>query len=327
MARDAITPGAPFSTQGPKSIYDVSRKHLVDMANDHFNGYWVDTPFSSWTSSLAFVTSLTLMTKSQTYSCSHISILDTSKLPVGVTILFTPAMRILDKNIAHGDHEFMAFGVISGPCHTAVDVKALRHQGIARLFDPKCNLTRNWYRLSFSSDGCFPQNTEDEVAVALQAGELFGRAFKIPFAAYALTLRPRSAEQMAELIQLLQSPYRMQHERGNWDADPTIMGGPVFTGNFKETERAISLLAALAMRVSSVAPILLRQLSVETAVAKGRVEDTTSRKHDLRSKAVASITESKRFNKDVKALYCDMIGWEDPVREERLRKGRVVKEE
>ena len=132
---------------------------------------------------------------------------------------------------------------------------------------------------------------------------------------------------MAELIQLLQSPYRMQHERGNWDADPTIMGGPVFTGNFKETERAISLLDGLAMRVSSVAPILLRQLSVETAVAKGRVEDTTSRKHDLRSKAVASITESKQFNKDVKALYCDMIGWEDPVREERLRKGRVVKEE
>lgn len=119
----------------------------------------------------------------------------------------------------------------------------------------------------------------------------------------------------------------MQHERGNWDADPTIMGGPVFTGNFKETERAISLLDGLAMRVSSVAPILLRQLSVETAVAKGRVEDTTSRKHDLRSKAVASITESKQFNKDVKALYCDMIGWEDPVREERLRKGRVVKEE
>ena len=185
MARDAITPGAPFSTQGPKSIYDVSRKHLVDMANDHFNGYWVDTPFSSWTSSLAFVMSLTLMTKSQTYSCSHISILDTSKLPAGVTILFTPAMRILDKKIAHGDHEFMAFGVISGPCHTAVDVKSLRHQGIARLFDPKCNLTRNWYRLPFDSDGCFPQNTEDEVAVALQAGELFGPPFKIPFAVFA----------------------------------------------------------------------------------------------------------------------------------------------
>lgn len=109
----------------------------------------------------------------------------------------------------------MSFGVISGPCHIAVDVKLLRQQGIARLFDPKSTQTKNWYRLPATSDGPFPKNLDDQVAIELQAGALYGPAFRIPFATYELTLRRRSGEEMGELVRALQSPYRMQNKRGD----------------------------------------------------------------------------------------------------------------
>jgi len=96
-SKDAITPHAFLDGKGPKSIYDVPKKYLVDMANGHYRAHMVDTSYSSWTSSLTFVMSLILQKKGQAYSGSHISILDTSKLPSNVTILFPPAMRILDK--------------------------------------------------------------------------------------------------------------------------------------------------------------------------------------------------------------------------------------
>jgi len=83
------------------------------------------------------------------------------------------------------------------------------------------------------------------------------------------------------------------------------MGGPVFTGKYEETERAIALLAGLALKESEVAGALAQlNIAAQSVAKKGTAmtEGFTCTRYELRSKAVASITKSKRFSEGTKEL-------------------------
>ena len=290
----AITPKAFHKGVGKASIHNYDRGELASLAEGHFNGALVDTPFSSWSGSLAFVLSLALG-----QGDAWISVIDTKKLLEHNVILHTTAMGFMGASF--GDHyEFLAFGVITGPALVAVRSEQLLEAGATGIY--KGAPFPYFQSLAFGGPTDVdnePRGIRESLTVAQELGRHFGEDFALPIAVYLISMRHRSAADRTCIVEEL-GALTIPNE---WAEDATIMRDAASTGGLQDTVRAILLLRTLVkekLGVSDKAEIEMRKADVKTSLV------TTE------PKKASAMTDrvKKRYPRMLADLYIDMIGWE-----------------
>ena len=255
----AITPLAFHKGIGRSSIHAYSRSVLADLADQHYtHSVNVDTPFSSWSGSLAFVLSF-----ASSRTDGYISIVDTKRLPKHNVFLHTCSMSFIAPDFCGGAHEFLGFGVISGSAHKAVPFTKLLDNGLHSLSAP--------YKLSpvydyepdvdgadyDDLDEFALQDAQKEESAEGNPGQLrkllvdaqklgrhFGEDFALPMSVYLLCLRYRTSSVSEQIVAELASAAIPE----KWAQDRTIMGEAASTGFLEDTMRSIVLMRALVKR-------------------------------------------------------------------------------
>ena len=110
---------------------------------------------------------------------ADISVIDTRKLPKHNTILFTPAMQIIDSSIPAFRFGILAFGKIAGPEHRAVSYQQLIEHRIGHFLG-------GMHYANPVSRTAMPTSAPDTVQATNNIAKLFGNDFIAPVATYLL---------------------------------------------------------------------------------------------------------------------------------------------
>jgi hypothetical protein len=122
-------PAHGFAYDRRPDFCELPDSFLHQMARNHYRG--VDTPsgFSSWIASLHAVLCYAKFMKPHNLHDSHVAVMDTHNLDNEVLVWHSPHLGIGVTN-----HEYLAFGLITGNRYRAVSLSALEDHCIDSLF-------------------------------------------------------------------------------------------------------------------------------------------------------------------------------------------------
>lgn len=155
-----ITPHAFLDGSTPTSMYNIPC--LRDMVVGHLNGHYIQTCFSSWSADLG-----TALRFSRGNSTSYIAVLDTRLMESHVQVHHVP--DLFDVNIADDtyEHEWLAYGPISGIAFRCVSTSDIAKVGFSHRFAPH---DRQYWHKSIVQ-----LTTDAAVKTATDIGKLFKR--------------------------------------------------------------------------------------------------------------------------------------------------------
>nr|OQO31400.1 hypothetical protein B0A51_02190 [Rachicladosporium sp. CCFEE 5018] len=271
---EKITPLAFRNGHAALSIHDVPSAELAVTVRSHIMGFLrardgstYETPFSSWTQSLAYA--LQILPRYE--PGAWISIMDTKELPPRNTVLYTPTLRVLSaRGVFQWDMEFLAYGVIDEP-------HALRSTP-GDVLEVLCRSTLQELRqfgqpiLGAQLDAIAVQII---MAIMQDITALVGEDLALACVAYFRTCpmitEPRDDDRVrrciasyAPLIRVLAERFRVP---GGWRQDHTIMTDAVYGAGFEDVRCAIAFMQGLINVQALRGPPL--QICVAQYVQKG----------------------------------------------------------
>lgn len=237
---EAITPRAFFSLKSKpnKVIYDLSRQELEAMCWNHLTGVHGYTEFSSWASSLAVALHFVRRAQAEDH---FISIIDTNEF--ANPIFHVPSLAPI-LGMSHWDHEYLAYGVITGTSHRAVPLQALLNIGITL---PQTSIRT----IPGTEPGRIVVISTTELENAQLVAQLYGEKFGAAVMIAILCLKKRDrflwrdgTHGVAEIINenLLQAGFEVPQDLC---ADVSILTDEVYTIDFGEVEQMIRMLRAI----------------------------------------------------------------------------------
>lgn len=246
---EKITPRAFLddAENSGKTIYDLTRQQLYDTCHVHLAGEtplgW-KTEFSSWSCSLEKAIRFTKWKDGN--RTGFISIIDTKELPNAI-IHVMQLKPILGDVLKYGwkTHEYLAYGVISGPALKAVPVQAFVNTGAPMLLfgDPM----GIWPELEWNSFDS--QISTEEIIKAESVGRQYGPKFGAAVMIAILCLKRRDyclwrngTNGVETMVEARMAGFDVPAELC---VDESIMTGIVDTEGWGEVEQMIRLLRAV----------------------------------------------------------------------------------
>ncbi|KAK5686911.1 hypothetical protein LTS10_001046 [Elasticomyces elasticus] len=195
---EAVTPHAFLKGGGPASIDQTPPDELVTIWQRHVVGLEVESVFSSWSHSLAYVAGIAFSHIEYGGEGTHISVIDTTTLARHNFVAHTAAPALKQAGLSGHSTEFLVFGIVSGDAHRAVSVANLATAGItlADIYLPE------------SVVGATTTSTpRPGIAVARSAGQLFGPQFELAVACFILGVRGLDATSRSHVVAQLADSY------------------------------------------------------------------------------------------------------------------------
>ena len=213
------------------------------MVVDHMCTNECETEFSSWSPSLRFILYFRKRFKHEKLT-SHISIIDTRKLPGHVRILHAPQLDFLKRDLELSSAKYLVHGIIDGPAYKAVRLEDLETSGMRTFTRKTEDLTSEYF-----AQGLYALNIERDIADAGQVAALFGESFQAAVFVAVLAVRfehnhiwmegvSRNLESTAGALRELSVP---EH----WVSDPAIKEGVEGIMHILDVKRMLLLMRML----------------------------------------------------------------------------------
>ncbi|KAK5746660.1 hypothetical protein LTR17_000676 [Elasticomyces elasticus] len=316
---DAIIPHAFLDTAGPASIDEVPLETLGNLWNGHFNTRTVPSIFSSWSQSLHFA--VTRFGKPG----GHLSVLDTKQLSPHNAVAFTDDHRLKRLGVTGGPHEYLIFGVVSGECLRAVDIRHFPGYAVTTplVYDVYGLLPSGVYltEAEITKNG-------GELSAVIQKAKMIGGSFGLAVACHLLAkpwfrvmykgvktvpaLPPGTVTKLAS----------MQDVPEDWlhDIKGSAIGGARY---YPDAMKAADLMKAIAELKYPTVPVAAIELpekprtkTIKHKVKRPKTPDRTTSPKDVPK----APSKTSRLAKE---LRIDMLGWGDePVTESKLEEYR-----
>ncbi|KAK5686900.1 hypothetical protein LTS10_001035 [Elasticomyces elasticus] len=298
--QDAITPHAFLDEPGPASIDEVAPYTLLSLWNGHYGGSRVLSVFSSWSHQ-----TLTVFGKVG----GHLSVIDTKGLAPYNVVAFTADHRLTRLGLIGGPHEYLIFGVVSGTCLRAVDIKHFRGdpRSITTILDDPGR-----YRAKvevFDSGG--------ELDAVMRKAEVIGGSFGLAVACHLLA-RPwfrvmyRSVKEVPALPPGTVAKFAsMPNVPEDWLDDIrsyTIGGGT----HYPDAVKAADLMRAIAeLKYATPAPALAIEVPEKPRIKSIKHKAKRSKSPDRTTTPKGVPKAPSKTSRIVRELRIDMLGWEE----------------
>ncbi|KAK4930750.1 hypothetical protein LTR49_002838 [Elasticomyces elasticus] len=194
---EAITPHAFLNGGGPAYINQIPPDELVTMWQRHLIGTELESVFSSWSHSLAFVAEIASSHIEYGGGGAHISVIDTTTLAPHNFVAHTTAPALKVAGVASHSTEFLVFGIVSGGAHRAVSVADLAMAGL-----PLAEIHLPEYVVSATT-----LTPRPDIAVARKAGQPFGPQFELAVACFILGVRSFDETSRSNVVAELANSY------------------------------------------------------------------------------------------------------------------------
>ncbi|KAK5743090.1 hypothetical protein LTR17_002850 [Elasticomyces elasticus] len=196
---DAITPHAFLDGGGPASIDQIQPDELVTIWQRHLVGLEVESVFSPWSHSLAYVAGIASSNIEYGGEGAHISVIDTTRLARHNFVAHTAAPALKEAGLSGHSMEFLLFGIVFGDAHHAVSVADLAMAGL-----PLAEIHLPEYVV-----GATTLTPRPDIAVARKTSQLFGPQFELAVACFILGVRSLDETSRSNVVAELANSYNV----------------------------------------------------------------------------------------------------------------------
>jgi hypothetical protein len=229
-----------------KTIFDLSKAQLKSMVTNHLQtSRNVETEFSSWASYLNQALTFSRGKHARHPENQYMAVIDARYLGGQHTIIHVPDLLQACDARPSFDHEHLAHGILQGPSMKSIPLRVLESLGIEPIpFHAK--ITKDIQ----CKPNLYPGISAEEIAKALEVGDLFGDDFVMPVSVAILTRIKRCGclwddhKPSKSVVEKLANALAKYEIPAAWCADPAIVADVVYT-NYGEVRQMVYLLNEL----------------------------------------------------------------------------------